>query len=266
MIETFTGFISTNTPSAIGTRLALILIITWFSATAGSWLFVKFLKAQNVRWRRMESRRFVTLEALLRSAIKVGVYTAGFVVMLFNLGIPGGSILTAAALFSAGFGFAARPIISDYLTGIIFIFEDQFAVGDKVEIMEIMGEVEAVDLRATHLRAPSGELYIVPNGDVRVVRNLSRGLFSIATIKVTVATEDLTQALDVLARVADAAPSQLDSLIERPHFFSEEGTISNHVPLTLSAKARYGQGARCRTRLMALVTEALNEADVRIIA
>ena len=155
---------------------------------------------------------------------------------------------------------------TDYLTGIILIFEDQFSVGDKVEMLGIIGNVEAVDIRITHIRSSTGELYIVPNGDVRVVRNLSRGIFSIATVKVTVATEDLTKALQVLEQVAETAHVELNGLVERPEFLSEEGVISAHVQLTLSAKASYGRGARLRTRLMAMVTDALNQAEVRIIS
>jgi small conductance mechanosensitive channel len=193
------------------------------------------------------------------------VYIVGFVSALLALAIPPGSILTALGLFSAAFGLGARPLISDYLAGVILIFEDQFSVGDKVEMMEVIGIVEAVNLRTTQVRATSGELYIVPNGDVRIVRNLSRGTFSVASIKVTVASEDLSKALQVFESVADTAQDQLHDLIERPEFVSEEGAVSSQVQLTLLAKAAYGRGARLRTQLMAWVIDALNEAGVRII-
>jgi len=129
----------------------------------------------------------------------------------------------------------------------------------------VVGVVEAVELRVTRLRSTTGELYLIPNGEVRVVRNLTRGLFSMATVKVTVATKDLTKALYVLEQVADAAQSEWPDIIERPEFLSLEGAISNRVELTLSAKATYSRGARMRTQLMAKVTEALSEAGVEII-
>ncbi len=265
MSETINDFIFANTFTATLSRILLILIATWLGSIIGSWLFVKMLRARSRTWHDVAAKRLVTLEALGRSAVKAGVYVAGFIGLLLNLGVPGSSIVTAMALFSAGFGFAARPIISDYLTGIIFIFEDQFAVGDKVEMLEVVGVVEAVDLRTCHIRSTTGELYIVPNGDVRVVRNLSRGLFSIATIKVTVPATDLERAMQVLETVADTALDKLQSLTQRPEIFSEEGAISSHVELILSAKATYGLGARARTRLMALVTDAFKEANIQII-
>jgi small conductance mechanosensitive channel len=264
-VQQFAQFITANTFLAHITRIIIILILTWLGTIVGSWLAVRFLKARGLTRKQIDERRLITVQSLVGSAVKIVVYLVGFIALLLSLGMPGGSILTAMALFSAGFGFAARPIISDYLTGIIFIFEDQFSVGDKVEILEIIGIVETIDLRNTYLRSISGELYVIPNGDVRVVRNLSRGIFSLANVKVTIPTKDLSQAMHVLGQVADTAQTELPDLIERPEFLSEEGSISAHVELTLSAKARYGRGARLRTRLMAMVTEALAKAEVNII-
>lgn len=262
-LETLT---SPNTLANNLVRVLIIVILTWLTAKLASWLAVRALASRSLTWHsHIREQRLITLQSLLRGAVKIAVYVAGGIVILFALGIPGGSILTAAALFSAGFGFAARPIISDYMAGIILIFEDMFAVGDKVEMLDIIGQVEKVDLRTTYLRSNTGELYTIPNGDVRVVRNLSRGTFSVATIKVTVATQDLSRTLDVLRDVADSAQAKLPDLIERPEFLSEEGAISAQVELTLLARAVYGRGARVRTRLMALVTDALRNADVHVI-
>ena len=254
-------------PSFVGNlvKLLFILVITWLVAKISGWLALRVLKSRGLNWSRVDERRLVTLQSLVSSAIKALIWLVGIVVSLFSLGVSGSAIVTTLGLFSAAFGLGARPVISDYLTGIILIFEDQFSVGDKVDVLGVIGIVEAVDMRVSYIRSESGELYIVPNGDVRVVRNLSRGQFSVATVKVTVATEDLTKAMRVLERVADTARNELTDLIERPEFLSEEGTISANVQLTLSAKAVYGRGARLRTRLMARVTDALKEAGVRII-
>jgi len=248
-------------------EVIIIGLITWLVAKASGWLAVRLLTSRKFTWRRhVDEKRLLTLRSLVSAAIKVFIYIISFIVILFAFGIPGGAIVTALGLFSAGFGLGARPLINDYLAGMILIFEDQFAVGDKVEMLNIIGVVETVDLRTTHIRSTTGELYIIPNGDVRVVRNLSRGLFSVATLKVTVATKDLSKALQVLEEVADTARAQFSDLIERPEFLSIEGAISAHVELTFSAKAKYGRGARLRTQLMAMVTDALDKAEVRIIS
>lgn len=267
MAETVITILTTNIVAIILWRILMIIVATWLIAKLSSWLAVRTLTSRGfARLRHDDERRLITLRSLVSSAVKVIVYILGVVAILFAVGIPAGAIITALGLFSAGFGLGARPIINDYLAGMVLIFEDQFAVEDKVEMLGVTGIVEAVDLRTTRIRSTTGELYIVPNGEVRLVRNLSRGKFSMATIKVTVATKDLSKALEVLEQVADSAQTQIPNLIERPEFLSEEGVISTHVELTLSAKAHYGRGARMRTRLMALVTDALKKAEVDIIS
>ncbi len=264
-MQTFIQFFTADNMMALVSRIILILALTGLAAFVGGWLARRTLRARVLTSMRLNERRLTTLQSLVSSAVQIVIYIAGLAILFLSFGLPPESILTAAALFSAGFGFAARPIISDYLAGIIFIFEDQFAVGDKVEMIEVMGVVEAVNLRVTKLRSESGELYLVPNGDVRVIRNLSRGLFSIATVRITVPLKNLHDAMRVLEDVADRAQNHLPNLIERPELVSEEGDIAAHVQLTLAAKAKYGKGARMRTGLMALVKSALDEAGVLMI-
>ena len=247
-------------------RILIIVVVTWLAAKAASWLAVRMLMMRvPSALRVVDERRRLTLQSLVGGAVAGVVYVFGFITALLILNVQPGLILTTLGLFSAGLGIGARPVISDYLAGIILIFEDLFSVGDKIEVIEVIGVVEAVNLRTTLIRSNTGELYIVPNGDVRVVRNLSRGLFSVATVKVTVASNDLSTALKVLEQMANTAQAQIPDLIERPEFVSEEGLISAHVELMLAARASYGRGARVRTQLMAWVIDALGQAGVRII-
>jgi small conductance mechanosensitive channel len=265
MLDQFSEYVSSNTLAAHLMRIAIVIIFTWVIAEMGSLLAVRMLKARSLTWRQLGERRLITLQSLVSSAVRVLVWIAGLVAILFTLGIPAGAILTALGLFSAGFGLGARPLINDYLAGMVLIFEDLFSVGEKVEMLEVIGTVEAVELRTTRIRSTSGELYIIPNGEVRVVRNLSRGLFSVANISVTVATENLSNALQVLETIADTAQARFPELVERPEILSIEGAISNHVELTLAAKAAYGQGAQLRPQLMTMVSQAMREAGVQII-
>ncbi len=259
--------ISANSVPGYLVRLLLIVLVTVGVAPLMSWLVVKIFMVRRVAWQqRIPERRLLTLRSLISGAVRLAVYLGGLIAILLTLNVPAGAIVTTIGLFSAGLGFAARPLISDYVAGITLIFEDLFSVGDKVEMLEVIGLVEAVKLRTTHIRASTGELYIVPNGDMRVVRNLSRGLFSVANVKVTVAAEDFAKAWQVLEQAAEAAPAKLSDLIERPELISEEGAIAAGVELTLLAKAAYGRGASLRPQMMSLVIEALTEAGVRLSA
>jgi small conductance mechanosensitive channel len=168
-------------------------------------------------------------------------------------------------LFTAGFGLGARPIISDFLTGVSFIFEDTFDVGEKVEILEVEGVIEAVNLRTSTLRAPTGELYIVPNGEIRLIRNFSRGRFSTVKVTLKLAAEDLSHAIPILEELANDAVIQLPNLLEPWQVLSESGIIGQNTELTLVAKARFGHGAEMRPRLLALVQEKLSEENIQLV-
>jgi small conductance mechanosensitive channel len=172
-------------------------------------------------------------------------------------------------LFSAAFGFGARVVIGDYLSGLSFLFEDTFTVGEKIEITgvrPIEGVVEAIILRTTMLRSPSGELYVVPNGEIRAVRNFSRGKFSIANITIKILAADLGAALTTLEALGDEAVVLLPNLIEPWQVTSLVGVTGQFTELTLIAKARFGKAAEMRPRLLTLVQERLSETNIQLVS
>lgn len=110
-----------------------------------------------------------------------------------------------------------------------------------MEVLDVEGVVERVSLRTTSIRAPTGELYVVPNGEIRVVRNFSRGRFSMANVRVKVAASDLGKALPILEELAEEAVS----LLEPWRVISGTGAIGQQAELTLVARARFGKRRRC---------------------
>lgn len=214
--------------------------------------------------RHMRQERQNTLSSLVASAVTfLSVVTAVF--LSLSLFVSSADLLWMIGLFTAAFGLGARPLVSDYLTGVGFLFEDTFDVGEKVDILGNEGVVETVNLRTTTLRAPSGELFVVPNGEIRIVRNFSRGRFSPATISVKLNSEDLSRALPILEELGKEAVLILPNLLEPWQVISESGSIGQQTELTLVAKAKYAMGAEMRPRLLALVHERLNEAGVHLV-
>jgi small conductance mechanosensitive channel len=212
---------------------------------------------------RPRAERLTTLESLIAGIIS---FIAFALAILLSLGrfIATDTLIWMVGLFSAAFGLGARPLISDFLTGVSFIFEDTMDVGEKVELLGIEGVVEAVNLRTTFLRAPTGELYVIPNGEVRAVRNFSRGRFSKADIKLKVSGSQLKVVLPILESLGEEALLILPNLIEPWQVISETGVIGQQTELTLVAKARFGQAAVLRTKLLSLVQERLEQAGINL--
>ena len=216
------------------------------------------------RHKQMRPERQVTLQSLLSSGITIVAFAIACIASL-ALFVDFDSLLWVFGLFTAGFGLGARPLIADFLTGVSFIFEDTFDVGEKVEILGVEGVLEAVNLRTSTLRSPTGELYIVPNGEIRLIRNFSRGRFSTVKITLKLASEDIGQAIELLEELAEDAVLHLPNLLEKWQIISESGIIGQNTELTLVANARYGHGAEMRPRLLALVQEKLSEENIQLV-
>ena len=230
-------------------RVLLIVVVAWLAHP----LVLRLLQSWLARPRRpMSLARQTTLRSLLGHAVTfvIGVLAVALSLAQFT---GAAALLTFLGLFSAGLGLGARPLVSDYLTGFTLIFEDQFSVGEKVEVAGVQGYVESVSLRTTHMRADTGELYIIPNGDVRNIRNFSRASFSPATVTVTIPSDELPTVLARLHRVADRVAALFPDLVEPPKVLSERGVLGPTTDLTLVVKAPFGHGPATRTRVLELI-------------
>jgi small-conductance mechanosensitive channel len=243
--------------------IAVFYLIAWIVHRLAKRLAGRIVRLSRFTSKEQRPRpeRRETLRSVIASAISLFAFATATVGSLGRF-MPLDSLVWIIGLFSAAFGLGARPLISDVLAGIGLIFEDTFAVGEKIEILNVEGVVEAVNLRTTWLRAPTGELYVIPNGEVRVVRNFSRGRFSIVKVVLKIPTADLSRALSPLEELGKEAVVLLPNLLEPWQVISESGVMGQQTELTLIAKARFGQAAEMRPRLLALMQERLAEIDV----
>jgi small-conductance mechanosensitive channel len=218
--------------------------------------------------RQSNIKRQNTIQSLIASAISLVAFLTAALLSV-GLFVKTDTLVWMVGLFSAAFGLGARPLISDYLSGIGFIFEDTFSVGEKVEIQGVTpveGVIEAISLRTTLLRAKSGELFVVPNGEIRMIRNFSRGKFSLATIKLKINSDDLSKALDQLEELGSEAVELLPNLLEQWMLLSETGVIGHETELTVIAKAKFGMASEMRPRLLTLIQERFGEENIPLVS
>lgn len=226
-----------------------------------AWLIWRFgISRARAYGRPIDARRNATLRALTSSFMQVSAVSLASVFIL-GLSVSPTALATALGLFSAGLGFAARPFISDIMTGVRLLLRDHYAIGDKVEIGDrnVVGVVENVSLTSTYLRGEAGEIWVVPNGDVRTIRNFSRGSFSPAHIMLTIPTNRLVESLEVLQQII-AQPDP--DVLEPPEIISIEGAIGETTELMLKVKARYSVAPLVRRRLLARIQPALAERKI----
>jgi small conductance mechanosensitive channel len=147
-------------------------------------------------------QRAKTMGDLLKSVI-TGLLIAIFGTMILSeLGVNIAPIIASAGIVGIALGFGAQSLVKDFLSGVFMIFEDQYGVGDVIDVGEASGTVEAVSLRVTRLRDLSGTVWYVPNGAILRVGNMSQN-WSRAVVDVNVAYhEDLARVQRVLREVA----------------------------------------------------------------
>jgi small conductance mechanosensitive channel len=116
-----------------------------------------------------------TLVPLLQSVSQYVIYFGSVVTMLRVFGVETGPILAGAGILGLAGGLGAQSLVTDLVSGFFILFENQYLVGDVVQIGDAGGRVEAVSIRTTQIRDESGKLHIIPNGQVKAVVNFSKG-------------------------------------------------------------------------------------------
>ena len=251
-------------------RIIIYFLVAWIVSLVSNRIAHRFMRLGRLAplSRRKRPERQKTIQSLIASAISLIAFVTATLASV-GLFVDPDTLVWMVGLFSAAFGLGARPLISDYLAGISFIFEDTFAVGEKIElpgIHPVEGVIEAISLRTTSFRAVSGELFVVPNGEIRTVRNFSRGKFSATNITFRINASDLGKALPFLAELGNEAVSLLPNLLEPWQVISEAGVIGQETELTLIAKAKFGMASEMRPRLLNLVQERLLEAEISLVS
>jgi moderate conductance mechanosensitive channel len=184
-------------------------------------------------------QRAKTMGDLLKSVI-TGVLIAVFGTMILSqLGVNIAPIIASAGILGIALGFGAQSLVKDFLSGVFMIFEDQYGVGDVIDVGEATGTVEAVTLRVTRLRDLDGTVWYVPNGEILRVGNKSQN-WSRAVVDVGVGyDEDLGRARRVLAEVAHDLWEDEDFrsvIIEAPEVTGVEALNPDAITLRVLVK------------------------------
>lgn len=165
--------------------------------------FVRRLLERRDEPPRDLTQKAQTLASVIESTGRLFILIMAGMLVLTNLGIQIAPLIAGAGVAGLAIGLGAQSLIRDMINGFLILFENQYAVGDFVRIDPVSGTVEELNLRRTVLRSVDGAAIVIPNGEVKVVENLSKG-WSRAIIDMNVSTEaDDDQVMAVLHEVFD---------------------------------------------------------------
>jgi small conductance mechanosensitive channel len=210
-------------------------------------------------------QRIEALASVLGSVSTFTVWLVAAFMVLGQLGIELGPLLAGAGILGVAIGFGSQALVRDFLSGVFILIEDQFGVGDIVDIDgQTSGTVEAVSLRMTRLRGVDGTLWHVPNGDIRRVGNMSQH-WSRALLDVQVAYDtDLEHAREVILGVAHRQWEADDAVLEEPEVWGVEALGANGVTIRLVVKTTPAEQWRVSRELRAGLKAAFEEAGIEI--
>jgi small-conductance mechanosensitive channel len=118
-------------------------------------------------------QRARTIADVLASFLRAAIWAVALLVVFDQLGINLAPLLAGAGIVGLALGFGAQALVRDVISGLFILVEDQYGVGDQIDLGDVEGRVEEVNLRVTRLRAADGKVWFVPNGEVRKVGNAS---------------------------------------------------------------------------------------------
>ncbi|WNM35175.1 mechanosensitive ion channel family protein [Streptomyces sp. Li-HN-5-11] len=213
-------------------------------------------------------QRAAAIGSVLRSVASFLILGTAALMVLGTFQINLAPLLASAGVAGVAIGFGARNLVTDFLSGVFMILEDQYGVGDTIDAGVASGEVIEVGLRVTKLRGDNGAIWYVRNGEVKRIGNLSQG-WATAGVDVTVrANEDLDRLKATLDEVAEKMSKEepWNELLWSPiEVLGLDSVLIDSMVVRVSARTMPGKSAAVERELRWRIKRAFDAADIRIV-
>jgi moderate conductance mechanosensitive channel len=215
-------------------------------------------------------QRTRALGSVLRSVASAAILIIAALMVIDILHIPTGPILASVGVLSAAIGFGARDMVTDLLSGVFMILEDQYGVGDYIDAGDAKGTVEDVALRVTQLRDIDGVVWYIRNGTVKRIGNLSQG-HSRAVVDIPVAyTADTTRVRELMIETANELFADMQwkdrFLDEAPTIAGIESIAGDRLMMRVSVRTAPQKSAEVARELRLRLKTAFDVAGVGVAA
>jgi small-conductance mechanosensitive channel len=272
------------TPGSIVLVIVIGLLFRWFVCRAIDRLVTRagkgavpgviantrageFLADRRPAVHARRQQRAATMGSLLKSFATGVILSVVAVSVLAKLGINIAPIIASAGIVGVALGFGAQNLVKDFLSGIFMILEDQYGVGDSVDLGEAEGTVEAVGLRVTRLRDVNGTVWYVRNGEILRVGNQSQN-WARTVLDITVSYEtDLDRVQEILQDVATSTyeePQFHDVIIEPPEVWGVERFDKDGIVVRVVLKTAPAQQWLVARAMRRRIKAEFDRAGIRI--
>ncbi|HEY2833472.1 MAG TPA: mechanosensitive ion channel family protein [Sporichthyaceae bacterium] len=213
------------------------------------------------------AQRSATIASVLRSITTGLVFTIALFMALSELTLNIGPLIASAGIIGVAIGFGSQALVKDFLSGVFMILEDQYGVGDDVDLGEARGIVEAVGLRVTRIRDVEGTVWYVANGEIKRVGNRSHG-WARSVIDLDIAYgEDIPRVRELLTAAGQEAmahPEVGEFILEPPAVWGVQALSADAVVMRMVVKTQPGMQFKVARATREIIKKTMDAHGVEI--
>jgi small conductance mechanosensitive channel len=245
-------------------KIVVILIVARVVVRIGIKLVEKVFSKRERHLIDIDERRLTTINKLVNNVIKYTVYFATILMVVAQLGYNPAPLLAGAGVLGLAIGFGAQNLVRDVITGFFIIFEDQFAVGDWISVGNYSGTVEEIGLRVTKIKSWTGEVHIIPNGNIKEVTNFSINN-SVAVVDVGVAyEEDIQYVTQALEEIVQTRYSEIENIVAPPSVLGVQNLGSSDVMLRVTVECKPMTHWGVARQFRAIIKSEFDKREIKI--
>lgn len=247
-------------------KIIMVLVAMYIVIKIGNGIINRYIHKQKDFKFSLDDRKAKTVGAILKSILRYSVYFFGVFTIISIISTKIGiTSLTFAGIGGVAVGFGAQSLIKDIINGFFILFEDQFTVGDYINIDDKGGIVESLELRVTKIRDFNGDLHIIPNGLITKVTNHSRGNIRIMVDLDIAYDEDVDKAIQIISDLCERFKEENKECVkEGPSVLGISAFKEGGITIRVAGKTKPMTQWDTEMKLRKEVREALKEANIKM--
>ena len=243
-------------------EIIVIFITSILIVKIGKYLIRKFFENQKKFKYKLDDKRLDTMSSLISSVFKYVIYIGAILMSLSDV-LNLKSVLAAAGVGGIAIGLGAQSLIKDTLSGFFILLEDQFAVGDLISVDTMTGTVERMELRVTRLKNFTGDVYIIPNGEIKKVTNHTRDN-KMVIVDIPVAySSNIGKVNEIAQKVCEEVKTEFSIFTEEPTILGITTLGEHSMNLRITARTFPNEQWAVERRIRMKIRESFeaNEID-----
>lgn len=240
--------------------ILIILVLIYF-------LFKSILnKVLHIQTKRVniDIKKFNTLRTLFINIAKYLLIFIGILVVLNGFGIPTTTLLASLGVVGVVIGLSLQDMLKDFISGIFILVENQFSVGDTIEIGDFKGEVTFLGLKSTRIKKYTGEVKIIANRNISEVINYSKSN-SLAIVDVSIAyEEDVNKVQEILEKLCENLNSKIKELKGKIEVLGVQSLDDSSVVFRITALTKSMQHYAVQRILLKEIKQELEKNNIKI--